>query len=113
MSTPQRRRLKSAEVLARREYLLTNSRRKVLVQLGKPRKIRGQKRFEWPVEIDGKLYPVNGADAFEALQLAIIMIGTDLKHIDESFGVIWPGHERGDLGFPAYPDYSLSRIIGR
>jgi hypothetical protein len=56
---------------------------------------------------------MNGVDAVEALQLALIVLGIDLKHIDQQLegALCWQQSDRG-IGLPSYPDFSLAEVPG-
>src|SRR5437870_1198054 len=107
------------QVMATRVYRLEGSTppRYITVRLGFPRKIRGQKLYEVPVELVGlgrrSLRFPNGADAFVALQLALISLGTDLKYMSGQVNcsLTWNDGNRTDIGFPVYHDYSLVPIM--
>jgi hypothetical protein len=89
----------------------------ITVRMGWPRKMRGESDFVCPVEMVGwgetRVRPIRGRDAFEAIQLGLILIGTELKYLDEQSGggVRWADGSRGDIGFPVYPDYSMAPIM--
>jgi hypothetical protein len=112
-------RLEQTGVLAVREYFFEGAEpvEKVIVRIGFPKE-RSDGRYDCGAEIDqGDLVTtkyMNGVDAFEALQLALILIGTELQcirdHRDKSFS--WHEGKRHDLGFPTYPDLSMTPIIG-
>jgi len=105
--------------MATRAYLIegTDPVQRITVRLGWPRKVRKQKCFVCPVEMVGwgetTLRPVSGCDVFEALQLALILIGTDLKYLDDHSGgaLRWVDKQRDHIGFPVYPEYSLRPIM--
>lgn len=105
--------------MAERTYVVSssNSDPHVVVRLGFPKQRPSDGRFECAVEIDKgtTCYTryMNGVDALEALQLAIVMIGTRLKGIndDSPEPLTWMRGERTDLGVPTYPDYSLNPIM--
>ena len=113
------RRLSKREILAIRTYRFNyeGSEYPLTVRIWRPRKVRGEPRYECAVEIAGwgktRVRAFNGVDAFEALQLALIVIGTDVKHISEQVSgpLTWSEGARQDLAFPVYPDYSLIPIM--
>jgi hypothetical protein len=111
-------RLEDCSVLASREYRLHDSfpERKVIVRIGLPKPRLQDAQYECPVEIDDgvqiKVRPMIGADAFEALQMALVLVGTDLKSMAEQMGeLVWGNGQRRDIGFPVEPDYSLKSVI--
>lgn len=89
--------------------------RKVIVRIGYPKK-RSDGRYECTTEVDDgrslNIKPMNGVDAFEALFVAIMLIGTELAFIRESLQrpMTWMEGEGRDLSFPVYPDFSLSAV---
>lgn len=95
MAKPKKR-LSKRDTLAERVYFIegTHPAQRVTVRMGRPKKRRNDGRYECPVEISGwgrtTLRPVNGCDIFEALQLALILIGTELKHITEQTKSVAP-----------------------
>ncbi len=116
-----KRRLSKQEIMATRTYIAEGSDPplRIVVRMGRPRKKREEERYECPVEIIGwgrtRLRPVNGSDVFEAVQLGLILIGTELKRFCERTGHVlkWSGGSRTDIAFPVYPDYSLVPIMDR
>jgi hypothetical protein len=111
--------LAASEVIAARQYLIRGSEPSavVTVRLGVPKK-RADGLYECAVELTDPCgtmlrFPC-GVDALEVLQLALILIGTDLKHINEQVdgALFWVEGNRQDLGVPTYPDYSLASIMG-
>lgn len=112
-------RLANHEVMAAREYIVAGHQpRSILVRIGFPKRRATDGRYECVAEIDeGHLVsskPMNGVDAVEALELAILMIGTELQCIQEHAEgpLTWLDGKRRDLGFPTYPDYSLMAAMG-
>jgi hypothetical protein len=105
--------LECMEVMATREYFGkgASSNRKIIVRIGFPRQRSDDERFECVAEIDDgeevSSKAMNGADAFEALQLALALIGVELKYLTDYHGgdFVWLQGQRNDLGFPSYPDW--------
>ena len=57
---------------------------------------------------------MNGIDAMEVLQLALIVLGVDLKHINEQLdGALAWQLEGAGVGLPSYPDFSLAEMLGQ
>ena len=116
MSKP---RLSKRQIMASREYFIkgTEPLQRITVRIGFPRRLAGKTDYICPVEMIGwgarSYRPVRSADAFGALQLALFLIGTELKYLDEKSdgGLRWADGSRSDIGFPAYPDYSLKPVI--
>ena len=110
-------RLKDGEIMASREYAVDGSQppRRVMVRIGFPKQ-RFDGRYECVAEIDDgesvNVKPMNGVDAFEALFVAIMLIGTELAFTSEMLGrpLTWMEKGRRDLAFPVHPDFSLSGI---
>jgi hypothetical protein len=107
------------EVIASRKYLITSTKppEYVTAKLGRPRLRVRDGLYECAAEIDegGRVWVryLTGSDALEALQLALIILGTDLKHTNEQLGdaLCWSSGQRRDLGLPTYPDFSLRPIM--
>lgn len=78
----------------------------ITVRLGRPKRMPGTSDYYCPYQIAGigseKIKYVAGIDAFQAIQLAMGRIGTDLWALNqECQGKLrWEGDERGGLGFP-------------
>jgi hypothetical protein len=75
-------------------------------------------RYECRAEIGDEhrrvVRPLNGADALEALLLAVINIGSEL-HLFTNVGAdqfTWLAGNEVGLGFPTLPDFSLRSVIG-
>jgi hypothetical protein len=104
--------------MASREYTVEGSQplRKVTVRIGFPKQRPNDGRYECLAEIDDgesvDVKPMNGIDAFEALFVAIMLMGTELVFTQEYLKrtLIWMGKDRRDLAFPIYPEYSLSAV---
>jgi hypothetical protein len=93
-------------VVARRELLLSG-RKKVTVEIGKPRKFRGSPDYFCPFRIrgigDDFLSRTGGIDAIQALELVMTHIGSLLYYSEEAKAgkLTWDaGRVDGDLGFP-------------
>jgi len=100
---------KVGKIFATRELTLSG-RAKVTVAIGKPRKFRGGIDYYCPFQITGmgdeKVRYTGGADAVQALQLALVLIGVQLQSSEEARAgkLSWDGgRRRGDFGFPERP----------
>ncbi|MFN3321883.1 MAG: DUF6968 family protein [Bryobacteraceae bacterium] len=100
-----RPRLPADQVLAERESVAAgfDPPERIVVRIGFPRRSSGGRyvciaEFEDGEEISVK--PMNGVDALEAVQLALMMTGTLLQHRSgySPGGLSWLGGERLDLG---------------
>lgn len=106
-------RLRSRDVIAERTYSTEEQDFTVTVQIGRPRRVAGSAHYQCITELrePGRvwIWPLVGSDAFEAIQSALAMLGTNLKHIEELLGcrLVWDGTAQETLGFPTYPDFSL------
>jgi hypothetical protein len=86
--------------------LLQAKNRKITVVIGRPEKFPEGEDFYCPYQIVGigneRISYAGGLDAVQALQLALMKIGTDLYTSPEaqSKQLSWDGGELGDLGFP-------------
>lgn len=93
-------------IAVRRLESATEPRVTVTVQIGAPRKTRGQDDFFCPYRIlgsgDGKVRAAYGVDAVQALQLAMRAIGAALAKTPD---LRW--FHGADLGFP-HPDEMLA-----
>jgi hypothetical protein len=105
------------DILAMREYMLRGAYdRKITARIGIPRKT-SDGRYECVAEVDeGDVVsskPMNGVDAFEAIQLALMLIGAELNYIKEhsTNSLTWLDGTRTDLGLPTYPDFSLRDVM--
>lgn len=81
--------------------------KKVTVELGKPRKFRGSPSYYCPFRIRGigedYISRCGGADAFQALELVFVQIGTLLYYNKDAKAakLTWDcGSVPGDLGLP-------------
>ena len=107
------------DVMAEREYTLPESDPpiSITITLRQPRKRQSDGRFECEVTIidpdNTDVRRMNGEDAFEALQLGLIYLGTTVKHINEQHdgALTWRTTHPEDLGLPTYPDFSLKAIM--
>jgi len=102
------------EIIASRKLSLIRKGQElveVVVLLGKPEKFPDHTDYYCPYQITGfgreKVMAVGGIDAFQALQLALNIIGVELEVINRDSGgqLLWDADDKGDLGFPA-PDWS-------
>jgi hypothetical protein len=107
------------EIVASRRYWITGTAPAewVTVRIGLPRQRVSDGRYECGAEISegGRIWVryLNGVDAFEALYLALIIIGTDLKHLDHQLNgkLYWSDGKRTDLAFPTFPEFSLKSVM--
>lgn len=101
------------EVIAVREYAIkgTLPLELVLIRLGKPTVRASDGKHECGTEIveGGRVWVrrVIGEDAFEALQLALRLIETDLNHINDQLFpqnsyLAWDNGNRRDLVLPVF-----------
>jgi hypothetical protein len=112
--------LKSDEVIACRRYVVIGSdpAEVITVKIGKPRLRKSHGRYECGAEISesGRRWVryVNGADADEALQLALVLIGTDMSHISGQLkgALSWLEGTRHDLAVPLPPTFALYPVMG-
>lgn len=97
------------EVVASRSLMLLKDHAatsEVLVLLGKPEKLPDHTDYFCPYQIRGagseRIKYACGVDAFQALRLALIAIGTELEALNEELGgkLRWHCDEKGGLGFP-------------
>jgi hypothetical protein len=97
------------EVIAVRKLLLRRGdigKRTVVVKLGMPRQFPDSTDYYAPFQItgigSGKPKYAGGIDAFQAIQLALKMIGAYLSAAtsESSADLSWEGGDKGDLGFP-------------
>lgn len=110
--------LQPTEVMASREYTVESSQppRKVVIRIGFPKQMRPDGWCECVAEIDDgvsiNVKTMNGVDAFEALFVAIMLIGTELTFIQENLqrNLTWMNGERHHLAFPTNPEFRLSAI---
>jgi hypothetical protein len=97
------------QVIAERRYKLSTKsdlNEEVIVRLGAPQQSPGNGPFFCPFEIAGfggaRIKRIFGADAFQALQLTLKIIGAHLHYYRQSYGPGFYMDEEGDdLGFPA------------
>jgi hypothetical protein len=104
--------------MAEREYVFEGSDppAKMTVRVAFPQR-RSDDRYECLTEIDSgentEAKPINGVDAFEAIQLALIYIGVNLwsfRGRGEDV-LTWLEGKRRDLAFPTLPDLSMEPIM--
>lgn len=109
-------RLRSRDVIAERTYSTPEGDFTVRVRIGRPRRIVGTAMYSCIAELrePGRVWSraLVGADAFEALQVALVTLGVDLQHISELLGrrLVWPGSVGEALGLPTYPDFSIMSL---
>jgi len=111
-------RLPASDIVAQREYFVKDATPPMVItaRIGMPRK-RADGRYECGAELQEPamttLRYMNGVDAFEAIQLALVVLGVDLKHINEQLdgALCWQQSNQG-VGLPSYPDFSLSEMLG-
>jgi hypothetical protein len=107
--------LDDSEVIAERTYFIKGSDPpdSVKIRLGRPTKRESDGLFTCGAEVEesGRVWTrqMVGADGVEALRLALMIIGVDLKHIHGQLeeGLSWEGSKGKDLAFPTPPEYSL------
>src|SRR2546422_6692245 len=95
-------------IAIRRLYLMQDddTKKVVLISLGKPRKFPDSGDYYVPFQITGigseTVLCAGGIDAFQALQQVMPIVGAQLSVLNEACGrrLIWEGSEEGDLGFP-------------
>lgn len=84
-------------------------KKKVVIRIGRPQKIKDDDDYYCPYQISGigneKIKYTIGIDGIQSLQLTLSRIGTDLYTSEEGKRgeLRWVGDEKGDLGFPV-PD---------
>ncbi len=101
------------EVIAERRLTVVGAANAtVVVRLGKPRPLielfeddkNGDMYCPYLIVgvADEKIRYAAGIDAIQALQLVMLAVGAELKHIqdDDGLQLRWEGSEYGDLGFP-------------
>jgi hypothetical protein len=119
-SSPRRdQKLDDDEVIAARRYRITGTSPPefVTIRIGLPKPRASDGRYECGAEIreGGRVWVrlLNGIDAFEALQLALMLIGTDLNHINQQLNGLlsWRDGKTSSLAFPTPPEFSLQSVI--
>ena len=106
-------RLRKRNVIATRTYTTPEHDFTVTVRIGRPRRAAGSTAYHCIAELrePGRVWtwPLVGNDAFEAIQLALVMLGTNLQHIEELLGckLTVTGASSEPLGLPTYPDFSV------
>jgi hypothetical protein len=82
-----------------------NPRQNVVVKLAKPKLNARTKDYECAYQITGKGVHVNrwaaGLDSFQALQLALSMIGVEIGRIEKAFGLQFRFSDLQSSGFPS------------
>ena len=100
------------EIIARRELRFTDKegvKRTLVVLIGKPRASQDSDSHYCPFQISGlgseEIKYAVGIDSVQALQLVMVMIGANLRFLEQELGggVNWEGSDKGDLGFPVSP----------
>lgn len=107
------------DIVAERIYRVEESDppETVTVRLGRPKKRASDGLFVCGAEIDegGRIWVryMEGVDGIEALKLALMVIGTDLRHIyDQLDGKLsWQNGQCKNLDVPTYPDFSLETDV--
>jgi hypothetical protein len=97
------------EVIAQRKFTLLGEggSREVIALLGTPVRLSDSIDYICPYQITGlgteKIRHSRGIDAFQAIQMAFLMLGADLYALNkESEGKLrWEGDGSGNLGFPS------------
>jgi len=106
-------RLRNRDVIAERTYSTADGDFTVTVRIGRPRCAAGSTAYRCIAELrePGRVWTWSqvGNDAFEAIQLALVMLGTNLQHIQELLGckLTGTGSFAEALGLPTYPDFSV------
>jgi hypothetical protein len=111
--------LEESEIIVSRQYVIEGSDpiEVVTVKIGKPVLRASDGMYECATEIreNGQTWVrrLNGVDALEALQLALILVGTDLNYLSQqpSVRLSWLEGRRRDLALPTPPDFSLETIM--
>jgi hypothetical protein len=104
--------------MAEREYVFEGSdpTAKITARIAFPRQL-SDGRYECLTEIDSgentEAKPINGVDAFEAIQLALSYIGVNLWSFSGRGEDVlaWLEGKRRDLAFPTPPDLSMEPIM--
>jgi uncharacterized protein DUF6968 len=100
MSKPS---MREAFIAERILICVENPSLKVLVKLAKPKRNPKGKDFESTYQITGKALNITrsiaGVDAFQALQLALLMIGADIGRIERESGIRLRFSGGEDAGF--------------
>jgi hypothetical protein len=104
-------------VIAQRELLL-DGKAPVDILIGQPYFDQRTGNCICPYQIKGmgdeRVHRALGADEFEAIGHAILLLGARLRASDEAARLSWnAGSFKGDLGLPAWPpDTDLVRLCG-
>ena len=97
------------EIIASRMLYLIDengNKRPVSVFVGKPQAGRNGPGYECPFQIIGignqNTHVGHGRDSIQALKTALILLGANLRHLNEELGgrLAWEGGAPGELGFP-------------
>ena len=96
------------EIIATRRLInLEASDKEILVLLGKPKPSEDSLGYYCAFQILGigeeKIKYAKGVDAIQAVQSAMLLIGTNLEFLNQQLGgkLRWEGATEGDLGFPS------------
>jgi hypothetical protein len=83
-----------------------NQQRTVSVFIGKPQQMPNSPDYHCPFQVIGigsqQTVLAYGRDSIHALQSAMLLIGANLKQLNEQLGcrLTWEGSAQGELGFP-------------
>ncbi len=97
------------EVIAQRKFNFhcqDGSLRDVTALLGVPVRLPDSTDYSCPHQIRGagseRIRCSRGIDAFQAIQMAFLMLGADLDALNKELAgrLRWEGDEKEDLGFP-------------
>lgn len=97
------------EIIATRLLHLVDEKgdkRPVSVLIGKPEPEQNSSGYRCPYQVIGigtqKTHFAHGSDSVQALQMALILAGAGLSHLNNDVGgrLIWNGGATGELGFP-------------
>jgi hypothetical protein len=96
----------NADVIASRELSVTDSVDKVVVQLGRPCKVsEGEAVCPLRITYRNKTsgVDVHGIDTFQALELALKILPTELRHASQlPVGNMYAFEQGDDMGFPEF-----------
>lgn len=102
------------ELIATRTLMLpqdTGATAEIAILLGKPRQLPNHKDYFCPYQItgagDGKVRHACGIDSFQALHLALSILGVELEVLNKELGgkLRWECDDAGGLGFPGFARY--------
>ncbi len=111
-----------SEAIAERYlYLEGQPDMKIRVRIGKPQRVTSPQRNDFvfcPYQIigigDEKVRSAGGVDEVQALQLAMVMIGSELYFLlNRKYDgkIRWDAGKDGDLGFPVPPSLEREKIV--